>query len=243
MTARPDQDRLAALRWIEALTEEQLAPCIEQLYDVLRDYPPNVTAREAMRRLLRQLVGVSLSAPPAEPSEEAITLALNTYVNSLGRAIEENNGTIPVTGYYEAHRGALRAAYAIDGGRAASRQAAPTDADEPPWDGWFSCADCFGWFYGKPEAYDSGDEVCASCAERRDKKGASDALRAATPQGPWQLAPPNEKLGTFGVEREPQPGVVWYHGAFASEQEALAVRDALNRVAALRFVNGCERIP
>ena len=57
----------------------------------------------------------------------------------------------------------------------------PTDADEPPWDDWFSCPDCFGWFYGEPVAYESGDCVCASCAEKRDKEAA--ALRGGAGGG------------------------------------------------------------
>jgi len=46
---------------------------------------------------------------------------------------------------------------------------APTDADEPPWPGWFSCEDCNGWFYGNGVAYESGEVVCDSCASVREE--------------------------------------------------------------------------
>ncbi|KKK54331.1 hypothetical protein LCGC14_3085800, partial [marine sediment metagenome] len=48
----------------------------------------------------------------------------------------------------------------------------PTDADEPPWKGWFSCEDCNGWFCGQPTCYESGDEVCNGCAFCRAQKDA-----------------------------------------------------------------------
>jgi len=47
---------------------------------------------------------------------------------------------------------------------------APTEADEPPWEGWFSCEDCGGWFNAVPVAYDSGAEVCNGCAAERDRR-------------------------------------------------------------------------
>ena len=47
---------------------------------------------------------------------------------------------------------------------------APTEADEPLWEGWFSCEDCGGWFNAVPVAYDSGAEVCNGCAAERDRR-------------------------------------------------------------------------
>ena len=48
---------------------------------------------------------------------------------------------------------------------------APTDADEPPWKGWYSCEDCNGWFCGESTCYENGVEVCPSCAEKRLPEG------------------------------------------------------------------------
>ena len=50
-----------------------------------------------------------------------------------------------------------------------SEERPPPWADEPPWKGWFSCEDCHGWFNAEPVCYDSGSEVCDSCAKKRDR--------------------------------------------------------------------------
>lgn len=57
-------------------------------------------------------------------------------------------------------------ARALRDAAAALERQPPTDADEPPGAGWYSCPRCYGWFKGEPVAFDSGEEVCPRCVER-----------------------------------------------------------------------------
>lgn len=76
----------------------------------------------------------------------------------------------------------------------------PTDADEPPWKGWYSCEDCNGWFCGLPVMYEvSGEEVCQGCDEKRS---VAYLHPEDAPGGPWidflDLSPHREGM-TIGV--------------------------------------------
>jgi hypothetical protein len=81
---------------------------------------------------------------------------------------------------------ALRAAPAPAG----PTEPGPTEFDEPPWPGWFSCEDCQGWFNAQPVAYDSGANVCGSCAEKRGTTGGRNHARRCQTGG---LRPPETR--------------------------------------------------
>ena len=61
--------------------------------------------------------------------------------------------------------------------RIAEPREPPTEFDEPPWPGWFSCEDCQGWFNAEGVAYDSGSVVCDACAAVRDEPSDEDVAR------------------------------------------------------------------
>jgi len=64
-----------------------------------------------------------------------------------------------------------------------SETAPPTHWDEPPWLGWFSCEGCSGWFNDDGIAYDSGEVLCDSCAEKHDEEVKRGAPSEPTEEG------------------------------------------------------------
>ena len=80
----------------------------------------------------------------------------------------------------------LTAAYAADAGLAALVQrvreleAAPTEYDEPPWRGWFSCEECGGWFTDNAgDTFENGSTVCHDCQSQRRLTAQVKTLRTA----------------------------------------------------------------
>ncbi len=100
----------------------------------------------------------------------------------------------------------------------------PTSADEPPWPGWFSCEDCFGWFDVPPEVYESGVQLCPLCAGRREA--------AVETKGPWKTVQDEDLGDDRFVERHPTTGKnirATFYGPF-TEPQARGVADTLNRL-------------
>ena len=59
-------------------------------------------------------------------------------------------------------------------------EAAPTEYDEPPWRGWFSCEECGGWFTDNAgDTFENGSTVCHDCQSQRRLTAQVKTLRTA----------------------------------------------------------------
>jgi hypothetical protein len=73
----------------------------------------------------------------------------------------------------------------------------PTQADEPPWSGWYSCPSCYGWHEGEPVAFESGDELCPTCVERDALRV---ALREIDNEAQWLMTGSWNEAGTRAIK-------------------------------------------
>lgn len=183
MTNRP---AVAALRAEWEKIQRQLASVIHAARTAgpfSESQPQFEESVQGAKRKLLALIGAALEAPPPGNLEEIaheIHAAWRDGMLAAGRPVSQDR--LAWETLWEKDREldryiAARVARLLLGVRGeappeetkcydpAHIQPPPTDADEPPWPGWFSCSDCYGWFYGEGIAYDSGDVRCDACAK------------------------------------------------------------------------------
>lgn len=134
---------------------------------------------------LREYLAGALSQGAPTPSDEADAYNLAELIRAYD-AIQAGAVSVP-----EPMRKAIAFGIHTIRGLARSQGAPeppPTDADEPPWDGWFSCPDCGGWFNASPVCFDSGDEVCSGCAATRERPTEIAAMRVEVRDDAYEQA-------------------------------------------------------